>query len=201
MMAPVLRGVWCIAMGAAILLVPGAAWTQATAQKSGKSTERALREMQIYKIKELGLEIWVENQPPWEVQLSKQTGHPTFLAQSPDNYHPPTVMSFASWPQQKVAAGQFRDVAFSAIRRASQNFGVSLGQSRGIHPLEASYGVLRGYEATFYGKVDGVSVDVTVFVGQAEGKFPVALSMYTLRDKMDILSEQRRRSWTKLKYL
>jgi hypothetical protein len=192
--------VWCgMALAAAILAAPGAAWTQATVAKAG--TERAKREMQVYKVKELGLEIWIENQPPWEVQLSTATGHPTFLAQSPDNYHPPTAMTFASWPKEKVAPAQFQDMAFSAIRRASQNFGLDAGRARSLHPLEASYGVLKGYEMTFYGKVDGVPVDVTVFVGQADGKFPVALSMYTLKDKMESLAEQRRRSWTKLKYL
>ena len=159
----------------------------------------ALREMQVHKVPELGLEIWVENQPAWDTQLSTQTGHPTFVAQSPDNYHPPTVMTYASWPGAK--AGNMRDVAITAIRRASQNFGLNLGQSRGIQPVPAEYGVLRGYEATFGGSADGVPMDVTVFVGQAPGKFPVALSIYTLRGKMPSLDEQRRRSWTKLNYL
>lgn len=185
-------------LAAVTTLVPGTASTQSHA---GQPDTRALREMQVHKIKELGLEIWVENQPPWETQLSHGSGHPTFAARSPDDYHPPAAMTFASWPNEKASSGQMRDVAVSAIRRASQNFGLNQGQSRAIIPVPASYGVLQGYEATFYGVADGTAVDVTVFVGQAEGKFPVALSMYTLRDKMGSLSEQRRRSWTKLRYL
>jgi len=60
--------------------------------------KRALRQMQIHKVRELGLEIWVENQPPWDTTLSTHTGRPTFVAQSPDAYHPPTVMTYMSGP-------------------------------------------------------------------------------------------------------
>ena len=188
----------CSLLAAFVAVVPGTASTQVRGDEAGK---RALREMQVYKLKELGLEIWVENQPPWAVQLSHETGHPTFVAQSPDNYHPPTVMTFASWPKEKPSMEAMQDVAASAIRRASRNFGLNEGQSRAIQPLPASYGVLRGYEASFYGVANGVGMDVMVFVGQAEGKFPVALTMYTLRGKIGSLSEQRRRSWAKLGYL
>lgn len=191
---------FAVAASLAGFLSPGLAASQASVEGE-QSVKRALREMQVYKVKDLGLEIWVENQPPWEVQLDKSSGKPVFLAQSPENYHPPAAMTFTSFPKEKVAGVQFQQVAFTAIRRASQNFGMSAGVARSLHPLEATYGVLKGYESTFYGKVDGVAVDVTVFVGQADGKFPVALSMYTIKDKMETLSEQRRRSWTKLRYL
>lgn len=189
------RMIGCAVLGAALLAASGIAATAPAARPDA----RALREMQVYKLKELGLEVWVENQPPWTTELSAQTGHPTFVAQSPDNYHPPTVMTFASWP--KARAADMRDVATTAIRRASQNFGLNLGQARGIQVMPASYGVLQGYEATFNGSANGTPMEVMVFVGQAPGKFPVALSIYTMRGKMDSLSEQRRRSWTRLNYL
>lgn len=167
----------------------------------GVADARALREMQVHKVPELGLEIWVENQPAWETELSNKTGHPTFVAQSPDFYHPPVVMTYASWPKEKVEPEFMRDMAVTAIRRASENFGLNAAQARGIQPYEVSYGDLRGYEGTFEGTAGGTAMDVRVFVGQAPGKFPVALSVYTLRGKLNNLNEALRRGWGKVKYL
>lgn len=163
--------------------------------------QRALREMQIHKVKELGLEIWVENQPPWETQLSTQTGHPTFVAQSPELYHPPTVMTYMTWPDAKSPDSLLPIMATTAIRRASQNFGLNLGQARALQPMQAEYGVLRGYEATFDGSGQGQALDVMIFAGQAPGRFPVVLNIYTQRGKISSLVEHRRRSWTKIRYL
>ena len=165
------------------------------------STTRALREMQIHKVSALGLEIWTENQPEWETTLSVASGHPSFVAQSPSTHHPPTVMSYASWPKEQVATERLQDMSLSAIRRASQNFGLTVGQSRSIQLRPAKYGVLQGFEGDFYGKADGVSMDVKVFVGQAPGRFPVVLSIYTLQGKMKHLQENIRRGWGKLAYL
>ena len=169
---------------------------------SGQATPgqtKALREMQIYKVPELGLNIWVENQPPWEAELSSATGHPSFVVQSPDNYHPPTVLTYASWPKERVT--DINPVAQTAIARASQNFGLNASQARSVTKLPASHGVLQGLEGSFAGQVEGVAMDVRVFVGQAPGRFPVALSVYTLAGKMGNLQEVVRRSWGKLAYL
>lgn len=162
---------------------------------------RAFREMQIHHVPELGLELWVENQPPWETQMSSKSGHPTFYAQSPQDYYPPTVMSFASWPKEKVDQKSMQAMATSAIKHSSLNFGRTPVQAKAVQVLKAEYGVLRGYEATFAGAADGMPLDVTVFVGQQPGKYPVALTIYTLRGKIDVLAEQRRRAWTKIRYL
>jgi hypothetical protein len=163
--------------------------------------KRALREMQIHKVQELGLEIWVENQPPWDTTLSRKTGRPTFVAQSPDAYHPPTVMTYMSWPGANSPDSTLATMATTAIRAASQNFGLNLAQARALHPVQATYGVLRGYQAAFDGSGQGQALDVMMFVGQAPGKFPVVLNIYTLRGKMGSLVEHRRRAWTSLKYL
>lgn len=165
------------------------------------SPSKALREMQIHKVSKLGLEIWVENQPEWEAALSNVTGHPTFVAQSPANYHPPTVMTYASWPDERVSPEMLKNVATTAIRRASHNFGVNQADSLAIVPTTATYGVLQGFEATFTGVAQDAPIDVIVFVGHQPGRFPVALSIYTLSRKLDNLTEQRRRAWTNLKYL
>ena len=165
------------------------------------AASRALRQMQIHKVRELGLEIWVENQPPWDAELSNASGHPTFVAQSPEGYHPPTVMTYASWPGENVIPAMLADMASTAVRRASRNFGLSEARAGGLELTPARYGSLVGYESVFPGVADRMAVDVLVFVGQAPGRFPVALSLYTMRGKMASLDEQRRRAWGKLAYL
>lgn len=184
------------AAAAAAWLRPGASFAQSATPDS-----RALREMQIHKVPELGLEIWVENQPAWETHLSNTTGHFSFVAQSPDHHHPPAVMTYASWPRERVSPDMMQSMATAAIRRASRNFGLNVAQGRGIMPGPAAYGVLQGFEATFTGTVQGVPMDIKIFVGQAAGRFPVALSLYTLQGKMTHLGEHIRRGWGRLKYL
>lgn len=186
---------------ASVLAVLLAALAPSPLLAAADSGQRALREMQIHRVVELGLEIWVENQPAWETQMSAKSGHPGFYAQSPWDYVPPAVMSFASWPKEKVEQKSMQAMATKAIKQASLNFGLTPAQSGSILALKAEYGVLSGYEATFPGTADGVPIDVTVFVGQQQGKFPVALSIYTIRGKINALAEQRRRAWTNIRYL
>lgn len=179
----------------ALAASPAAPTTESAAPK------RALRQMQIHKVPALGLEVWVENQPEWETDLSTATGHPIFGAISPEGYHPPTVMTYASWPKERPSQESMQGVADSAIRRASQNFGLNIAQARGLVINPVTYGKLVGYESFFKGLNNKVPMDVVVFVGQEPGRFPVALTAYTLRGKMDNLNEQRRRAWGKLAYL
>lgn len=190
----------CAVAMLAALAVPVAVLAAPSAAKPAPG-KREPREMQVYKVAPLGLMIWVENQPPWEVDVSEQPGRPMLVAQSPSGYHPPTVMTYMSFPNERVADGLIQGTALSAIRRASLNFGLTEGQSRSINPTAATYGVLRGYEAVFIGRAHGELVDVQIFVGQETGRFPVVLTMYTMRDKLPNLVEQRRRAWTKLTYL
>jgi hypothetical protein len=171
-----------------------------TAQPQGKP-QRQLREMQVFEVPELGLSIWVENQPPWESGLTQTNGRPVFVAESPSNHHPPLAMTYASWPQERVPEGQMLQVATSAVQRASENFGLNRAQARAIAVRPATYGVLSGGEGKFAGNVDGVLMDVLVFVGQAEGRFPVALSIYTIAGKLIHTGEVLRRSWGRLSYL
>lgn len=160
-----------------------------------------LREMQIHHVPELGLQIWVENQPAWEAALSDTNGHPSFVVQSPATYHPPSVITYASWPKLSVTPEMLLGVASSAIRRASENFGLNLGQSRGISIHAANYGALQGYEADFVGQAQRVPMDVKIFVGQSAGKFPVVLCIYTLEGKMMQLKDVIRRSWQRVTYI
>lgn len=185
----------------AALVIPTHVQAEAqTANPSVQAESRALREMRIHKVPELGLVIWTENQPTWEATLSQINGRPSFIVQSPDNNHPPAVMTYGSWPQERVPADQFDTMAQVAIQRASQNFGFNIAQARNIKTKPLTYGTLQGVEGNFVGRVEGVEMDVKVFVGQQAGQFPVALSIYTLKGKMPHLVEVVRRAWTKLSY-
>jgi hypothetical protein len=183
-----------IAFGVANWLTPTTAWAD-------DNSARALRQMQIHRLNELGLEVWVENQPVWSTQLTENGGHPGFVAHSPDAYHPPTVMSYGSWPAQRVPDELVTIVASSAIQRASANFGLNAGEARAIVPVAARHGELNGFEASFIGKVGARPMDVKIFVGQAPGKFPVVMSIYTLQGKLHLLDEVLRRAWGKVRYL
>ncbi len=165
------------------------------------SAERALREMQIYEVKSMGLEIWVENQPAWEVGTQMHNGRPVFTARTPENYHPPAAMTVAAWQDKAVSDAQFPDVARSAIRHGAQNFGVSVGDARAVAVLPATHGALQGWEADFVGRAQSMAMDVRIFVGQASGRYPVVLTMYTMQGKMTHLNEVVRRAWGNLAYL
>jgi hypothetical protein len=168
---------------------------------SNASSSRDLREMQIRKVPELGLEIWVENQPAWEENLTEDQGRPIFTTQSPDDYHPPTAMTFSAWPKERVPDAQMPTLALTAIRGAAMNFGLNAAQARSIAVLPAQHGALQGAEGDFAGFAQGVDMDVKVFVGQQSGHYPVALSIYTLKGKMPHLAEVVRRCWGNLTYL
>ena len=44
-------------------------------------------------------------------------------------------------------------------------------------------------------------MDVRIFVGQARGRYPVVLTLYTLQGKMQNLNEVVRRTWGNVDYL
>lgn len=183
-------------MLAGLLLAPSA-W----AQQLGRMGERALREMQIHRVEELGLTIWTENQPAWETDLQQIKGRSSFVAQSPDRYHPPAVLIYSSWPQERVADEHFETMARAALQTAGRNFGLNVAQAGSVRIQAARYGVLEGWESGFAGRAQGDAVDVKLFVGRKPGRFPVVLTAYTLQGKMQHLAEVLRRAWGNVDYL
>ncbi|GIZ52334.1 hypothetical protein NCCP691_23480 [Noviherbaspirillum aridicola] len=182
------------------LYVSGGVFAGVARAGSSETNAQAPREMQIHKVRELGLEIWVENQPPWRTELQRGA-HPTFIAEAPEAHHPPAVMSYSSWPKERVAEGAFATMARTAITRASQNFGLNVAASRALTILPAKHASLSGHEADFVGTVQGVAMDVRIFVGQEKGRFPVVLTLYTRKGKIHHLEQHVRRAWGRLAYL
>lgn len=165
------------------------------------AADRAQRPMYFNKVKELGLEIWTEHTPEWHTKVVYQNDKPIFIAQSPINTYPPAAMSFLSFPEMKVDDSELVDVAGSAIRRASQNYGLSKTDQDKIVISSIRHGVLTGYEGTFSGVANGEQVDVKVFVGHTSGKGIVTMQIYTLPGKLSHLDEHVRRSWGNISYL
>ena len=157
--------------------------------------------MQVHKVAELGLEIWVENQPPWEAEVMKAVTLQSFVVQSPADYYPPAVMTYFSLPQAAVDDAALIGVATTAIRRAAENYRVSATKRVALEPKPARYGQFKGYEASFEGWANGEAVEVRVFVGHVPGWFPVAMQAYTQKGKLSQLGEPIRRAWTHVKYL
>lgn len=191
----------------AVLCLP--AWAQSPvagqtkAPRMGRNLPpgQALREMQIFKVKAIGLEVWVENMPPWKVQTVQNNGRAVLAVSSPENYHPPAAMTFASWPEHRVRQEQVQSVALSTLRQAAQNFGLTAGQARALEPRPAQHGVLTGYEIEFVGKVQGTAMDVRLYFGLQPDRPPVVMTAYTLKDKMGHLKDVLRRSWGNVSYL
>lgn len=204
--ALVLALLWSLPLHAQSPGAVGATGAQATADKPPRMgrnlpTGKPLREMQIHPVKAIGLEVWVENQPPWETQIVQNGGRSVFAVSSPENYHPPAAMTYASWPEHAVSEQQLSAVAHSALRHAAQNFGLAPGQARALQPRAAQHGLLQGYEVEFVGKVQATAVDVRLFFGLQPGRAPVVMTVYTLQGKIDHLKEVVRRSWDNISYL
>lgn len=193
-----------LAVTAAVMAGTGLARARSDAPKTGTAAAagtRALREMSIHRIAELGLEIWIENQPAWDLERVESAGRAQWAASSPEAYHPPAAIVFASWPDLRGDTAYFETTAGNAIRRGSLNFGLTRQEARQIRVRPARYGVLEGFEGDFPGTVEQIAMDVKIFVGRQPGRFPVALTVYTLRGKLAMLSEVIRRGFTSVKYL
>ncbi len=163
--------------------------------------EPAKRPMEIHKLDELGLEIWTEYEPTWITRILSQGKFPIFSAESPQNYYPPSVMTWTTFKGMKIGIGELEELATSAIQTAAGNYGVSEKEILQIRPKKTEYNKLIGYEASFSGIAFNEAVDVKIFVGHEPGKRPVAMQAYTQKGKLVHLSEQIRRSWTNVAYL
>jgi hypothetical protein len=166
---------------------------------TAEAGDRAGRPMVIHRVPALGLEIWTEQDPQWETQLTETKGAATFIAETPALTYPPAYMSWTSLPQIKFDAADIEAAARGTIHQVAANYGV-----RGPVqlPIERKqYGDLSGYESIFAASSQQVPVEVRVFCGHSPGRPAVVMQVATLKDKLGHLSEQTRRSWSNVRYL
>jgi hypothetical protein len=163
------------------------------------SAERIKRPMHIHRVAEIGLEIWTEVEPRWEIRIERQNGQAIFQAETPALTYPPAGMTWLSMRKMKFSAAELEEGARGAIHAAARNYQVASVET--IALKEKRYGDLTGFEAMFSANAHGTPVDVQIFLGHQLGKPAVLMHAYTLKGKLDHISEQIRRSWNNVKYL
>ncbi len=156
--------------------------------------------MNVHRDPDMGLEIWTEQTPEWQIERRYRGSKPVFVAQTPPNVYPPASMTVLSFAGLSVPAGKFEVIAAQALGTGLVQFGVDERARAGIIRERKRYGNLSGYEINFPAMVHGTDSDVKVFIGRAEGRGPVLLQLYTLAGKMPHLKEAIRRSWTNIDY-
>ncbi|MFC4310187.1 hypothetical protein ACFPN2_13935 [Steroidobacter flavus] len=165
--------------------------------KDVTAATRVGRPMIIHRLSVMNLEIWTEQDPEWETSLKQSATALTFSAETPALAYPPAHMSWTIAPRMKFQDGELEDAARGVLYQMALNY-------RTLPPeqlIEAQYGELTGYEATFQAEPRNVPVDVHVFFGHREGMPMVVMQVVTLRGKLAHLAEHVRRSWTHLRYL
>ena len=165
------------------------------------SADGLLRPMYENKVNEVGLIIQTEQNPEWDTKVQYVDKQPIFIAETPRNVYPPSVMMISTFDNLQVQKTELEEIAQSAIEQSAQNFGVSSETIKKlkIQPREFKY--LKGYEATFDGVANGEDVTVKVFIGQETNRPVVTLTAYTYRGKISHIKEQLRRSWDNISYL
>jgi hypothetical protein len=165
---------------------------------AGAAATAVKRPMNIHKVSEIGLEIWTEAGPEWEVRTDYKRGQATFVAETPALAVPPAGMSWVSIEGISFTDAEIREGARGAIEAAAQNYGSG---SKSLELRAVTYGELAGYEADFSANAHGTPVDVRVFCGHRPGKPAVLMHAFTLHGKLSHISEHVRRSWTHVRYL
>jgi hypothetical protein len=157
------------------------------------------RPMLIHRVSLLGLEIWTEARPEWDVHIDLGRGSPSFVAETPALSVPPAGMSWTTRPDIAFTAEEIEDGARGAIQQVAWSYG--LRESGELELRPASYGDLTGYESVFSGDAHGTPVDVQIFCGHRLGKPAVLMQAYTLKGKLSRIAGHIRRSWTHVRYL
>jgi len=160
-----------------------------------------LRPMNTNEVRELGLEILTERIPIWDREIEHINGQPIFIAESPRNYYPPSVMTVTTFKKLNVEKNELKEIAQSSFEQSAKNFGVSGKEISKLKIQAQEFKHLKGYETTFDGVANGENVTVRVFIGRQEGKPVVSMMAYTYRGKISHIKEQLRRTWDNISYL
>jgi len=166
---------------------------------SATGTQRAGRPMVIHRLPALGLEIWTEQDPEWETQLSERSGKATFTAETPALTYPPAHMSWTTQPQLRFEANELRAGATGALHQVAANHRIEAPTQ--IPITLAHYGDLTGFETAFEARSKNIPIEVRAFCGHRLGKPPVLMQVTTLKNKGEHLAEHVRRSWNNVRYL
>ena len=163
------------------------------------AAERIGRPMIIHRLPTLGLEIWTEQDPEWETQLSTRSGAATFIAETPALTYPPAQMSWTTLPQLRFDSGDLEAGAEGALHQVAANH--HLRAPTQIPITRQQYGDLIGYETIFEATSQNIPIEVRAFCGHTPGKQTVLMQLTTLKNKSAHLAQHVRRSWNNVRYL
>ena len=163
------------------------------------AAERIGRPMIIHRLPTLGLEIWTEQDPEWETQLSTRSGAATFTAETPALTYPPAQMSWTTLPQLRFDTRDLKTGAEGALHQVAANH--HLRAPTKIPITRQQYGELMGYETIFEATSQNIPIEVRAFCGHTPGKQPVLMQLTTLKHKSAHLAQHVRRSWNNVRYL
>lgn len=158
---------------------------------------RVGRPMIIHRLTDMNLEVWTEQDPEWETAVKRSTHAQTFTAETPALAYPPTHMSWTISQQLKFEPHELKQAARGVMYQMALRYDAPMPQQ----VVEAEYGELRGYEATFEAERQNIPIEVRVFCGHREGKPMVVMQVVTLKGKLSHVAEHVRRSWTHVRYL
>lgn len=161
--------------------------------------ERAKREMKVWQLGSLGVQIWVEQQPAWTVSSYYEGGQKVFMVSTPPGYYPPANMTYVTFRDAAARRADVRVLAHGLVDGIHEKFGGTAAQAIDMKP--ADYNGIAGFETTFTAKHDGAAYDVRVFVGKREGYPPLAMEVYTPAGMMNALREPIRRAWSNVEYI
>lgn len=166
---------------------------------SANAAPRTGRPMIIHRLPALGLEIWTEQDPEWETQLSERSNAATFIAETPALTYPPAHMSWTTIPQLTFDPRDLHAAAKGALHQVAANHRVRAPTEISI--TRQQYGDLIGFETVFDARSQSIPIEVRAFCGHRPGKPPVLLQVTTLKNKSAHLADHIRRSWSNVKYL
>lgn len=161
--------------------------------------DRVGRPMVIHRIRELGLEIWTEQDPLWETRLIDSNDTHIFIAETPALTYPPALMSWASPEGFLFEDAELEFTTRGVIHQAVNDLGGRVPQK--VVLTRKQYGELAGYESSFTAMADGEKMDVLVFCGHKPGKPAVIMQVTTMHGQLPRLREHMRRSWNNVRYL
>lgn len=165
--------------------------------QSADAAQRLGRPMIIHRLPALGLEIWTEQDPGWETQITQRAGAATFIAETPALTYPPALMSWTTLPQLRFDPRALEASAKGALHQVAANHHAQLP----TQIKRRQYGDLTGYEATFEARSQDIPIEVRAFCGHRPGHAPVLMQVTTLKGKTAHLAEHIRRSWHNVRYL
>lgn len=167
--------------------------------------------MWIERSKVVGLDVGIEEVPPWEVRVDTLARFPILEVTTPPNYYPPAQIQYYHVPDSRFDPNPVKAMSFAEALFSQLAARLSPGNSTdAAHFRPASHGELNGYTTVIPGGPN--THDLRLFVMQGEPQDPaekaagypghglIVVIAITQSGKIGALNEVLRRSLTGTNY-